>query len=205
VPHLPVDVQALGVDFFSFSGHKMLGPTGIGVLWGRRDLLEAMPPFMGGGDMIKKVTLEGAKFNDLPYRFEAGTPSIAEAIGLGAAVEYLSAIGMENIHAHEQAITGYALERLAEVPGVRVLGPKDPAQRGAVAAMLIDGAHPHDVAEIMNHYGIAVRAGHHCAQPLHQAYGVGASTRASFYLYNTLEEVDRLIEGLYRVRETFAP
>jgi len=202
VPHLPVDLQALDVDFFSFSSHKMLGPTGIGILWGRRDLLEAMPPFMGGGDMIKKVTLEGTKFNDLPHRFEAGTPSIAEAIGLGAAVDYLSAIGMEHIHAHEQAVTAYALERLAEVPGVRVLGPDDPAQRGGVAALTFQDFHPHDIAEVLNYHGIAVRAGHHCAQPLHLCYGLTASTRASFYLYNTFEEVDQLIEGLYRVKET---
>ncbi len=204
VPHMPVDMQALGCDFFSFSSHKMCGPTGIGVLYGRRDLLEAMPPFMGGGDMIKRVTLERTRFNDVPYRFEAGTPSIAEAIGLGAAVDYLSAIGMAKVHAHEVAVTGYALERLSEVPGVRVLGPAEAARRGGVAAMVLADAHPHDAAEILNHHGIAVRAGHHCAQPLHQRYGIGATTRASFYLYNTFEEVDRLIEGLYRVKETLA-
>ena len=204
VPHLPVDVQALGVDFYTFSGHKMLGPTGIGVLWGRLDLLDRMPPWMGGGDMIKRVTLEGSAWNDLPYKFEAGTPSIAEAIGLRAAVDYLEEIGMEAIHAHEQAITAYALERLAEVPGLRVLGPANPADKGGVAAMVLDGIHPHDVAQILDHEGVAVRAGHHCAQPVHQRYQVVASTRASFYLYNTFEEVDRLVEGLYKVKETFA-
>ncbi len=204
VPHLPVDVQALDVDFYTFSGHKMLGPTGIGVLWGRLDLLDEMPPWMGGGEMIKRVTLEGSVWNDLPHKFEAGTPSIAEAIGLRAAVDYLEEIGMEAIHAHEQAITAYALERLAEVPGLRVLGPANPADKGGVAAMVLDGIHPHDVAQILDHEGVAVRAGHHCAQPVHQRYQVVASTRASFYLYNTFEEVDRLVEGLYKVKETFA-
>ena len=204
VPHLPVDVQALGVDFYTFSGHKMLGPTGIGVLWGRLDLLDRMPPWMGGGDMIKRVTLDGSAWDDLPYKVEAGTPSIAEAIGLGAAIDYLEGIGMETIHAHEQAITAYALERLAEVPGLHVLGPTNPAEKGGVAAMILDGIHPHDVAQILDHEGVAVRAGHHCAQPVHQRYQVVASTRASFYLYTTFEEIDRLIEGLYKVKEMFA-
>jgi cysteine desulfurase/selenocysteine lyase len=204
VPHMPVDVQTLGADFYSFSAHKMLGPTGIGVLYGRRALLEAMPPWMGGGDMIKRVELTGSQWNDIPYKFEAGTPAIAEAIGFGAAVDYLSQAGMERVHAHEQAITAYALERLAEVPGVRVLGPSDPAHKGGVAAMTLDEAHPHDVAQVLDHYGIAVRAGHHCAMPLHQRYRIPASTRASFYLYNSFDEIDRLIEGLYRVKEMFA-
>ncbi len=204
VPHLPVDVQALDCDFFVFSSHKMLGPTAIGVMYGRRALLEEMPPAYGGGDMIKRVTLEESQWNDLPWKFEAGTPAIAEAIGLGAAVDYLTAVGMENIHQHEVAITAYALERLAEVPGVHVLGPGDPAKKGGVAAMVIDYAHAHDVAEILNHHGIAVRAGHHCAMPLHQRYEIAASARASFYLYNTLDEVDRLVEALYRVKETMA-
>jgi cysteine desulfurase/selenocysteine lyase len=201
-PHLPVDVQALDADFFAFSAHKMLGPTGIGVLYGRRELLEAMPPFMGGGDMIKRVELAASQWNDLPWKFEAGTPAIAEAIGFGAAVDYLEKIGMENVHAHEVAITGYALERLAEVPGVRVLGPADPTHKGGVAAMVMDDVHPHDIAQILDHHGIAIRAGHHCAMPLHQSYNVVASARASFYLYNTFEEVDRLVEGLYAVKET---
>ena len=204
VPHVQVDVQAFGCDFYSFSGHKMLGPTGIGVLYGRREILEAMPPFLGGGDMIKRVTLEGTEWNDLPYKFEAGTPAIAEAIGLGAAVDYLQQVGMEHIHAHEVALTAYALERLAEVPGVRVLGPSDPTRKGGVAAMVVDGLHPHDIAQVLNYHGVAVRAGHHCAMPLHQRYNVVASTRASFYLYNTFEEIDRLVEALYSVKELFA-
>jgi cysteine desulfurase/selenocysteine lyase len=203
-PHLPVDVRALDVDFFAFSAHKMLGPTGIGVLYGRRELLEAMPPFLGGGDMIKRVELAASQWNDLPWKFEAGTPSIAEAIGFGAAVDYLEKIGMENIHAHEQAIIGYALERLAEVPGVRVLGPANPSHKGGVAAMVMEGTHPHDIAQILDHEGIAIRAGHHCAMPLHHSYDVVASARASFYLYNTFEEIDRLVEALYKVKETLA-
>ncbi len=204
VPHVQVDVQAFGCDFYSFSGHKMLGPTGIGVLYGRREILEAMPPFLGGGDMIKRVTLEGTEWNDLPYKFEAGTPAIAEAIGLGAAVDYLQQVGMENVHAHEVALTAYALERLTEVPGVRVLGPSDPTRKGGVAAMVVDGLHPHDIAQVLNYHGVAVRAGHHCAMPLHQRYNVVASTRASFYLYNSFEEIDRLVEALYKVKELFA-
>jgi cysteine desulfurase / selenocysteine lyase len=202
VPHVAVDVQALDCDFFAFSGHKMLGPTGIGVLYGKRALLEAMPPFMGGGDMIKRVELSGSQWNDLPYKFEAGTPAIAEAIGLGAAVDYLTGVGMEAIHAHEQAITAYALDRLSEVPGVRVLGPSEASQRGGLVAMVMEGAHPHDMAEVLNYHGVAVRAGHHCAMPLHQRYDIVASTRASFYLYNTVEEIDGLIEGLYKVKQT---
>jgi len=202
VPHMPVDVQALDCDFFAFSAHKMLGPTGIGILYGRRALLEAMPPFMGGGDMIKRVELSGSQWNDLPYKFEAGTPAIAEAVGFGAAVDYLQKIGMEAIHAHETAITAYALDRLAEVPGIRILGPANAAQRGGLASMIMQGAHPHDIAEVLNHHGVAVRAGHHCAMPLHQHYEVVASTRASFYLYNTFEEVDGLIEALYKAKET---
>jgi cysteine desulfurase/selenocysteine lyase len=201
-PHMSVDVQALDCDFFVFSAHKMLGPTGIGILYGKRALLEAMPPFMGGGDMIKRVELGGSQWNDLPYKFEAGTPAIAEAIGFGAAVDYLTQVGMDNIHAHEVALTAYALDRLAEVPGVRVLGPADASQRGGLAAMVIQGAHPHDAAEVLNYHGVAVRAGHHCAMPLHQRYDVVASTRASFYLYNSFEEIDSLIEGLYKVKET---
>lgn len=204
VPHLAVDVQALDCDFFAFSSHKMLGPTGAGILYGKKAVLESMPPFMGGGDMIKRVTLDGSQWNELPWKFEAGTPSISEVIGLGAAVDYLSKVGMENIHQHEVAITGYALERLSEVPGVRVLGPTDPAKKGGVAAMVLEDAHAHDIAEILNHEGVAVRAGHHCAMPLHQRYNIAASARASFYLYNTFEEVDRLVSALYKVKETFA-
>lgn len=202
VPHLPMDVQALDMDFLAFSSHKMAGPTGIGILYGKRDILEAMPPYQGGGDMIATVTLEGSTWNELPYKFEAGTPSIAEAIGLGAAVDYLCSIGMDKIHQHEQAITAYALERLAEVSGLRVYGP--PAeQKGAVAAFTLEGIHAHDTAQVLDNYGIAVRAGHHCAMPLHQQMGLPATARASFYLYNTFEEVDKLIEGLENVKKTF--
>lgn len=202
-PHMPVDVQKLNVDFFAFSGHKMLGPTGIGILYGKRDLLEAMPPWMGGGDMISQVTLDGSTWNDLPYKFEAGTPSIAEAIGLGYAVDYLSTLGMDKIHAHEQILTAYALERLAEVPGVTVYGP-DAGQKGAVAAFTVAGIHAHDVAQILDAEGVAVRAGHHCAMPLHNELGVTATARASFYLYNTLEEVDALIVALYKAKLAFS-
>jgi cysteine desulfurase / selenocysteine lyase len=202
VPHLPVDVQTLGADFIVFSGHKMCGPTGIGVLWGRQAVLEAMPPFMGGGDMIKRVYLREFKANELPYKFEAGTPAIAESVGLGAAVDYLSAIGMEAIHAHEQEIITYALERLEEVPGVKVYGPRA-EKKGGVASFSLEGVHPHDVAQVLDRDGIAVRAGHHCAMPLHDRYQLPATTRASFYLYNTPDEVDKLIQGLYKVKKMF--
>jgi cysteine desulfurase/selenocysteine lyase len=202
VPHLPMDVQALDMDFLAFSSHKMAGPTGIGILYSKRDILEAMPPYQGGGDMIATVTLEGSTWNELPYKFEAGTPSIAEAIGLGAAVDYLSSIGMDKIHQHEQMMTAYALERLAEVSGLTVFGPKA-EQKGAVAAFTLDGVHAHDVAQVLDSYGIAVRAGHHCAMPLHQELGLPATARASFYLYNTVEEIDKLIEGLENVKKTF--
>lgn len=203
VPHMPVDVQALDADFFAFSGHKMCGPTGIGVLYGKRALLEAMPPWMGGGDMIAQVTLERSTWNELPYKFEAGTPAIAQAIGLGYAVDYLSALGMQNVHTYAQQLTAYALERLEEVPGVKVYGP--PAeQKGAVASFTVDGIHAHDVAQLLDAEGVAVRAGHHCAMPLHQALGVSATARASFYLYSTFGEVDALIEGLYKTRKAFA-
>jgi cysteine desulfurase/selenocysteine lyase len=203
VPHMPIDVQALDVDFFAFSGHKMCGPTGIGVLYGKRHLLDAMPPWMGGGDMIARVTLEGSTWNDLPYKFEAGTPIIAGAIGLGCAIDYLTSLGMEAIHAHEQALIQYALERLSEVPGVTVYGPADAAYKGAVAAFTLDGVHAHDVAQILDSQGIAVRAGHHCAMPLHDDLGLNATARASFYLYNTVSEVDALIDGLYAVKRAF--
>ncbi len=202
VPHLKVDVQALGTDFLAFSAHKMCGPTGIGVLYGKMELLEAMPPFLGGGDMIKEVKLRSFRTNALPYKFEAGTPAIAEAVGFGAAVDYLSSLGMDAIAAHEHEITEYALERLEEIPGVNVFGPS--AQRkGGVAAFTLDGVHPHDVAQILDQDGIAVRAGHHCAQPLHEKFGLPATSRASFYLYNTKEEVDLLVSGIYKVKELF--
>ncbi|MCA9893136.1 MAG: cysteine desulfurase [Anaerolineae bacterium] len=200
-PHLPLDVQAIDADFLVFSSHKMVGPTGIGVLYGKRDILEKMPPWMGGGDMIATVTLEGSTWNDLPYKFEAGTPSIAEAIGFGAAIDYLSAIGMDKIHAQEQQMTAYLLERLSEVPGVTVFGP-EADKKSAVAAFVVEGAHAHDVAQLLDAEGIAVRAGHHCAMPLHTELGISATSRASFYLYNTYDEVDALIEALYTVQRT---
>jgi cysteine desulfurase/selenocysteine lyase len=199
---LPVDVQALDCDFLVFSGHKMCGPTGIGILYGKRALLEAMPPFMGGGDMIRRVTLEGSTWNELPYKFEAGTPAIAEAIGLGAAVDYLTGLGMDNVHAHEQFITSYALEALSEVGGLRLLGP--PAGlKGGVAAFTLKGLHPHDIAQLLDEDGVAIRAGHHCAMPLHQILGISASARASFYVHTTTAEIDRLVESLERAKRVF--
>jgi len=203
VPHQPVDVQALGADFMAFSGHKMCGP-GVGILWGRYELLEAMPPFLYGGDMIRTVKRDYAKWNDVPYKFEAGTPAIAEVVGLGAAVDFLNAIGMEAIHVHEQEIVAYALARLAELPTIHVLGSGDgkrptPQERSGVVAFSMDGIHPHDVAAILDTEGVCVRAGHHCAQPLHERYGVPASTRASFYIYNDQDDVDALIEALHKV------
>jgi cysteine desulfurase/selenocysteine lyase len=202
VPHFAVNVQALGCDFLAFSSHKMCGPTGVGVLYGRKDLLEAMPPFMGGGDMIKSVHLRSFVPNSLPYKFEAGTPAIAEAVGLAAAVDYLTSVGMDVIAAHEHAMVAYALERLAEIPGVRVLGPAA-EHKGGVASFTLEGVHPHDIAQILDQQGVAVRAGHHCAQPLHEKFGIPATARASFYLYNTPQEVDKLVEGIYRVKKVF--
>jgi cysteine desulfurase / selenocysteine lyase len=202
VPHLKVDVQALDADFVAFSAHKMCGPTGIGALYGRMELLESMPPFLGGGDMIKEVKLRSFRPNDLPHKFEAGTPAIAEAVGFGAAVDYLSALGMDAIAEHEHQITDYALERLEEVPGVKLFGP-GADRKGGVTAFILDGVHPHDVAQILDRDGIAVRAGHHCAQPLHEKFGYPATSRASFYLYNTKDEVDMLVSGIYKVKELF--
>jgi cysteine desulfurase/selenocysteine lyase len=181
----------------------MCGPTGIGVLYGKRELLEAMPPFMGGGDMIREVKLSGSKWNSVPFKFEAGTPAIAEAIGLGAAVDYLQQVGMEWIHEHEREITRYAYARMAEVEGLRILGPK-PEQRGGLIAFTLNGIHPHDVSAILDRSGVAVRAGHHCAQPLHDRLGIHASARASFYLYNTREEVDVLVDALHKAQDVFS-
>ena len=203
VPHMAVDVQALDADFFAFSSHKLCGPTGIGVLYGKRDLLEAMPPFMGGGDMIREVTMAGSKWNSLPYKFEAGTPAIAEGIGLGAAVDYLQSVGMDWVRSHEQEITRYAYTRMSEVEGLRILGP-GPEQRGGLIAFTLEGVHPHDIAALLDRSGVAVRAGHHCAAPLHARYGIPASARASFYLYNTAAEVDVLVEALHKTQEVFA-
>ncbi|MBE0681376.1 MAG: cysteine desulfurase [Anaerolineales bacterium] len=202
VPHLKVDVQALDADFYAFSAHKMCGPTGIGVLYGKSTLLESMPPFLGGGDMIKEVKLRSFRPNTLPHKFEAGTPAIAEAVGFGVAVDYLSAVGMERIAAHEHEIIEYALDRLEEIPGVKLFGPSAD-KKGGVAAFTLEGVHPHDVAQILDRDGIAVRAGHHCAQPLHEKFGIPATSRASFYLYNTMQEVDLLVNGIYKVKEMF--
>jgi cysteine desulfurase / selenocysteine lyase len=202
VPHCPVDVQALGCDFLAFTGHKMLGPTGIGVLWGRRELLEAMPPFLGGGEMIREVHLTHSKWNDLPWKFEAGTMPIAEAVGLGAAVDVLRELGMEGVFAHDRELVATAMERLGEVPGLRILGPAA-ARRGGVVAFTLEGVHPHDVATVLDRDGVCVRAGHHCAMPLHEKLGVPASARASFHCYSVPEEIDALIRGLHRTREVF--
>jgi cysteine desulfurase/selenocysteine lyase len=203
VPQQPVDVGQVGADFYGFTGHKMLGPTGIGVLWARRELLEQMPPFLGGGDMIRTVELRQSTWNDLPWKFEAGTSSIADGVGLGAAVDYLSALGMEAIRAHERDLTAYALERLAEVPGLRTYGPARAAERGGLVSFQMEGIHPHDIAEICNREAVCIRAGHHCAQPLMRALGVPATARASFGVYNTREDVDRLIGALDKAREIF--
>lgn len=199
VPHLPVDVEALDCDFLAFSGHKMCGPTGIGVLYGRPELLEEMPPFLSGGGMIKRVGRAEASWNDLPWKFEAGTPAIAQAVGLGAAVDYLSTVGLEPVWAHEQELVAYALERLAEMPGVHVIGSPT-GRRSGVVAFTVESIHPHDLAQALDWEGIAIRAGFHCAQPLHERFGLQATARASFYLYNTREEVDRLVEGIQKAQ-----
>jgi cysteine desulfurase / selenocysteine lyase len=202
-PHRPVDVQALGCDFLGFTGHKMCGPTGIGVLWGRAELLERMSPFELGGHMIRHVTLERTTWNEIPHKFEAGTAPIAEAVGLGAAIDYVSEIGLEAIEAHERDLTEYALGRLTEIPGLRVFGP--PADRRVgIVSFELDGIHPHDVAQIVDREGVAVRAGHHCNQPLMTRLGVAATTRASFYLYTLPEEIDRLVEGIHKARKLFS-
>jgi cysteine desulfurase/selenocysteine lyase len=203
VPQMPVDVSRLGADFVAFTGHKMCGPTGIGVLWGRYDLLATLPPFLGGGEMIEVVEMAGSTYAPPPHRFEAGTPPIAQAVGLGAAVDYLSAIGMDKIADHERAITGYALDRLTEIPGVRVIGPATSEMRGGAISLVVDGVHPHDVSQVLDARGVAVRAGHHCARPVCQRFGVAATTRASFYLYTTPQEIDALIDGLHEVVRFF--
>jgi cysteine desulfurase/selenocysteine lyase len=204
VPHMPVDVAALDVDFYAWTGHKAYGPTGIGVLHGRRELLEEMPPFLGGGHMIARVTEEGSTWAEPPAKFEAGTMMVAEAIGLGEATEFLSGIGMDAVWEHSRDVVGYAIERLREVPGLTLYGPTDLEHRGSVAAFALAGVHPHDVAEILGREGVCVRAGHHCAQPLMRRLGVSATSRASFAVHSTHEEVDRLIDGLGTVQEVFA-
>jgi cysteine desulfurase / selenocysteine lyase len=203
VPHMPVDLTALGVDFAVFSGHKMLGPTGIGVLYGRTELLEAMPPFLTGGSMIELVRMEGTTYAPPPQRFEAGTPMSSQAIGLAAAVDYLGAIGMDVVHDHEMALTAAALKGLAGIPGVRIIGPITTDDRGGAVSFVVDGVHAHDVGQVLDDRGVAIRVGHHCAWPLHRRYGVAATARASFAVYNTLDEVQALVDGVQAAREFF--
>lgn len=203
VPHMPVDVEKLGCDFFAFSGHKMLGPTGIGVLWVRKSVLETMVPFHGGGDMIREVHKYETTWNDLPYKFEAGTPNIADVIGLGTAIDYLTKLGMENVRKHEVELTTYAIEKLSQVKGLTIYGTKDISKRGGVISFNFSDVHPHDVAQIIDEEGIAVRSGHHCAQVLMERLNVAATSRASFYIYNTKEEVDSLITALTKVARIF--
>ena len=203
VPHMKVDVEKLGCDFFAFSGHKMLGPTGIGILWVRTSVLETMNPFQGGGDMIREVHKYETTWNDLPYKFEAGTPSIADVVGFGAAIDYLSKIGMDNIRQHEIELTSYALEKLSSVKGLHIYGTKDISKRGGVISFNFADVHPHDVAQIIDGEGIAIRSGHHCAQVLMERLNVAATSRASFYIYNTKEEIDKLINSLDKVARIF--
>jgi cysteine desulfurase/selenocysteine lyase len=203
VPQLPVDVERIGADFYAWTGHKALGPTGIGVLHGRAELLEQMQPFLTGGDMIASVDFLQTTWNELPYKFEAGTPPISEAVGLGAAVDYLQALGMERVRAHERALTAYMLERLAEVPGLRVVGPPQAERRGGLASFTIEGIHPHDIAELADRAGVCIRAGHHCAQPLMRCLGVGATARASVGVYNERADIDALVDALQAGREVF--
>lgn len=202
VPHMPVDVQALDVDFLAFSGHKMCGPTGVGILYGKRELLEEMPPWMGGGEMIREVKMSGSKWNTVPYKFEAGTPAIAEMIGLGAAVDYLDTVGMERIEARDRELVSYAWERLGNVEGLQMLGPK-PGRRSSLIAFTFGGIHPHDLSAVLDRDGVAVRAGHHCAQPIHDRFGIAGSARASMYFYNTEQEIDHLVDGLEKAVDLF--
>jgi cysteine desulfurase/selenocysteine lyase len=204
VPHVPVDVQELGADFYAFSGHKMLGPMGSGALWARRELLEAMPPFLAGGVMIREVHLRRSDFNDIPWKFEAGTPAVADAIGLGVAAEYLSELGMEAVRAHERELVAYALDVLPRsVSGIELYGPMDPDLRGGVIPFNLPGIHPHDVAQVLDRSGIAVRAGHHCTMPLHERLDLAATARASFNVYSTREDIDALVAGLLDVQRVF--
>jgi cysteine desulfurase/selenocysteine lyase len=202
-PHLPLDVQDLGADFVAFTGHKLYGPSGVGVLWGRYELLEQLPPFLGGGEMIETVAMDGSTFAAPPHRFEAGTPMIAQAVGLGAAVDYVTGLGRDDIRAHEKALTAYALDGLQSIPGLRIVGPRTTVDRGASISFVLNGVHPHDVAQLLDEQGIAVRAGHHCAAPVCRRYGIPATTRASFGVYTTMDEVDALVRGLEKVREVF--
>ncbi|WP_267641485.1 aminotransferase class V-fold PLP-dependent enzyme [Haloarchaeobius amylolyticus] len=204
VPTRPVDVEAIDADFYAFSGHKMCGPTGIGVLYGKKHLLEEMEPYLYGGEMIKKVTYEESKWNDLPWKFEAGTPNISQGIALHAAIDYLDDIGMERVQAHEEMLAEYAYDRLSEYDDVEIYGPTPEQGRGGLVAFNLDTVHAHDLSSIVNDYGVAIRAGDHCTQPLHDKLGVAASARASFYIYNTREEVDALVESLDEARQLFA-
>ncbi|MGB9377523.1 MAG: cysteine desulfurase [Mycobacteriales bacterium] len=204
VPQMPVDVAALGADFVAFTGHKMCGPTGIGVLWGRQELLEVLPPFLGGGEMIELVTMESSTYAAVPHKYEAGTPMIAQAVGLGAAVDYLTELGMGNVYAHEQDITGYALEQLSAVGGLTIIGPDTMDARGGAVSFSLGEIHPHDIGQVLDEQGIAVRVGHHCARPVCARFGVPATARASFYLYSTRAEVDALVRGLDQVKRYFA-
>jgi cysteine desulfurase/selenocysteine lyase len=203
VPHYKVDVKALNVDFIAFSGHKMLGPTGVGILWGKKSLLDEMPPFLTGGSMIETVTMERATYLGAPKRFEAGVPNMAQAIGLGAAVDYLNAIGLDEIHAHEVELTKRALDGLQSIKGLSVIGPKDLEMRGGVVSFAVEGVHPHDLGQALDQYGIAVRTGHHCAWPLMRRFKTVATTRASFYLYNDFDEIEALVDGVERARKYF--
>lgn len=203
VPHMPIDVRALGVDFLAFSGHKMLGPTGVGALWGRSELLDALPPFLTGGSMIEVVTMEGTTYAAPPQRFEAGTMMTSQVVGLGAAVKYLSAIGMEAVAAHEHELTAAALDALAAIDGVRIIGPDTAEARGAAISFQVDGIHPHDLGQVLDDRGVCIRVGHHCAWPIHRALGVQSTARASFYLYNTLDEVDALADAIRDAKEFF--
>jgi cysteine desulfurase/selenocysteine lyase len=204
VPHYRVDVKTLNVDFLAFSGHKMLGPTGVGILWGKKDLLDEMPPFLTGGSMIETVTMESATYLDAPKRFEAGVPNMAQAVGLGAAVDYLNKVGLDAIHAHEVALTQKALEGLQTIQGLSVIGPKDLEMRGGVVSFAVEGIHPHDLGQALDQYGIAVRTGHHCAWPLMRRFKTVATTRASFYLYNGFDDISALVDGVERARKYFA-
>ena len=203
VPHQPVNLTALGVDFAAFSGHKMLGPSGVGVLWGRGELLAALPPFLTGGSMIELVRMEGSTYAPPPQRFEAGVPMTSQAVGLGAAVDYLNGLGMEAVFAHELALTGAALDGLAQVPGVRIIGPRDLSERGGAVSFVVDGVHAHDVGQVLDDRGVAVRVGHHCAWPLHRRFGVAATVRATFAVYNTPDEVAALVDGVHAARDFF--
>jgi cysteine desulfurase/selenocysteine lyase len=200
---MPVDVASLECDFLAFSSHKMLGPTGVGVLWGRREILAEMPPFLGGGEMIANVEREVSSYNELPWKFEAGTPNIADVIGLGAAIDYLESVGMEAIREHERELTAYALESLDALPEITIYGPRDTARRGGVVTFSLGEIHPHDISAVLDYEAVAIRAGHHCCQVLHKKLNLPATARASFYLYNTEAEVDALVMALRRVDEVF--